>query len=86
LSRRAVHHADTALRLAKYFGTSDLFLLNFQHDTTWNSTDLLGQRLEAEVHVFHGPAVPHPVLIFIHGYEPALNADQQIAFARKNKK
>jgi addiction module HigA family antidote len=42
--------ADTALRLARYFGTSDRFWLNLQtrHDLELQR-DLLGARLEAEV-------------------------------------
>ena len=49
--------ADTALRLAKYFGTSDLFWLNLQarYDLELQK-DRLGKRLEAEVHVFQRPA------------------------------
>lgn len=45
--------ADTALRLAKYFGTSDLFWLNLQarYDLE-TQKDRLGKRLENEVHVF----------------------------------
>jgi antitoxin HigA-1 len=42
--------ADTALRLAKYFGTSDLFWLNLQarYDLEVEK-DRLGRRLDAEV-------------------------------------
>ena len=45
--------ADTALRLAKYFGTSDLFWLNLQarYDLA-TQKDRLGKRLETEVHVY----------------------------------
>lgn len=45
--------ADTALRFAKYFGTSDLFWLNLQarYDLE-TQKDRLGKRLETEVHVF----------------------------------
>lgn len=42
--------ADTALRLSRYFGTSDRFWLNLQ--TSFNldvQRDKLGDRLEAEV-------------------------------------
>jgi antitoxin HigA-1 len=42
--------ADTALRLSRYFGTSDRFWLNLQ--TTYDldvQRDKLGDRLEAEV-------------------------------------
>ena len=49
--------ANTALRLAKYFGTSDLFWLNLQarYDLELQK-DRLGKRLEAEVHVFQRQA------------------------------
>jgi antitoxin HigA-1 len=48
--------ADTALRLAKYFGTSDLFWLNLQSRYELElQRDRLGTRLEAEVHVFQRP-------------------------------
>jgi antitoxin HigA-1 len=48
--------ADTALRFAKYFGTSDLFWLNLQarYDLEVQK-DRLGSRLEAEVHVLEQP-------------------------------
>lgn len=44
--------ADTALRLARYFGTSELFWLNLQarYDLEVEK-DRLGKRLDAEVHV-----------------------------------
>ncbi len=44
--------ADTALRLARYFGTTDRFWLNLQarHDLE-TQRDLLGARLEQEVAV-----------------------------------
>src|SRR2546423_3516989 len=44
--------ADTALRLARYFGTSDRFWLNLQarYDLEIEK-DHLGKRLEREVHV-----------------------------------
>jgi addiction module HigA family antidote len=47
--------ADTALRFAKYFGTSDLFWLNLQarYDLE-TQKDRLGKRLDTEVHVFRG--------------------------------
>jgi addiction module HigA family antidote len=49
--------ADTALRLARFFGTSDLFWLNLQARYDLDvQRDLLGKRLEAEVHVFAQPA------------------------------
>ena len=49
--------ADTALRLARYFGTSDRFWLNLQ--TRYDlevEKDRLGDRLEREVRTL--PAVP----------------------------
>ena len=44
--------ADTALRLARYFGTTDRFWLNLQtrHDLELEK-DRLGKRLEAEVQI-----------------------------------
>jgi len=55
--------ADTALRFAKYFGTSDLFWLNLQarYDLEIQK-DRLGKRLDAEVHVFRGLPTPSPKL------------------------
>jgi addiction module HigA family antidote len=49
--------ADTALRLARYFGTSELFWLNLQarYDLELEK-DRLGKRLDAEVKVFDPPA------------------------------
>lgn len=49
--KRAVS-ADTALRLARYFGTTDRFWLNLQarYDLELEK-DRLGERLEAEVQV-----------------------------------
>lgn len=42
--------ADTALRLARYFGTSDRFWLNLQTSYDLDvERDRLGERLEAEV-------------------------------------
>lgn len=47
--KRAVT-ADTALRLARYFGTSDRFWLNLQASFDLDvQRDKLGKRLEAEV-------------------------------------
>ena len=44
--------ADTALRLARYFGTSDRFWLNLQaHYDLEVEKDRLGRRLEREVKV-----------------------------------
>ncbi|HYR30244.1 MAG TPA: HigA family addiction module antitoxin [Thermoanaerobaculia bacterium] len=53
--------ADTALRFARYFGTSDLFWLNLQarHDLEVQK-HRLGKRLETEVHVFRRPAPAAP--------------------------
>lgn len=43
--------ADTALRLARYFGTSDRFWLNLQARFDLETQrDLLGSRLDEEVH------------------------------------
>jgi addiction module HigA family antidote len=49
--------ADTALRLARYFGTSERFWLNLQarYDVEVER-DRLGPRLEAEVAVYQGSA------------------------------
>ena len=47
--------ADTALRLARYFGTSDWFWLNLQtHFDLEFDKDRLGRRLEKEVKVLAG--------------------------------
>lgn len=55
--------ADTALRLAKYFGTSDLFWLNLQARYDLEvQRDRLGRRLEVEVHAFQRSVGP-PVAI-----------------------
>src|ERR687887_946865 len=44
--------ADTALRLARYFGTSERFWLNLQaHYDLEVEKDRLGDRLQREVHV-----------------------------------
>lgn len=53
--------ADTALRFAKYFGTSNLFWLNLQarYDLEIQK-DRLGKRLDAEVHAFRLPARSKP--------------------------
>ena len=49
--------ADTALRLARYFGTSDLFWLNLQSRYDLEvQRDRLGKRLQTEVHVFARPS------------------------------
>ena len=45
--------ADTALRLARYFGTSERFWLNLQSRYDLEvEKDRLGARLKSEVHVF----------------------------------
>jgi addiction module HigA family antidote len=50
--KRAVS-ADTALRLARYFGTSERFWLNLQaRFDLEQQRDVLGARLEKEVRVF----------------------------------
>ena len=51
LGKRSIS-ADTALRLSKYFGTSERFWLNIQarYDLEVQK-DKLGKRLEQEVHV-----------------------------------
>jgi addiction module HigA family antidote len=49
--------ADTALRLSRYFGTSDRFWLNLQARFDLESElAILGDRLENEVKVFAGAA------------------------------
>jgi addiction module HigA family antidote len=50
--------ADTALRLARYFGTSELFWLNLQarYDLEMEK-DRLGRRLDAEVRAFQRPPI-----------------------------
>jgi len=54
--KRAVT-ADTALRLARYFGTSERFWLNLQARFDLEvERDRLGPRLETEVAVFTGSA------------------------------
>ena len=51
LGKRAVS-ADTALRLARYFGTSDRFWLNLQDSYDLDvERDRLGSRLQKEVEV-----------------------------------
>ncbi|HYW08212.1 MAG TPA: HigA family addiction module antitoxin [Longimicrobium sp.] len=54
--KRAVT-ADTALRLARFFGTSEQFWLNMQSRYDLEvERDRLGDRLETEVAVFSGRA------------------------------
>lgn len=51
LGKRSIS-ADTALRLARYFGTSEQFWLNLQnHFDLESERDRLGKRLKAEVAV-----------------------------------
>ncbi len=51
--KRAIS-ADTSLRLARYFGTTDRFWLNLQtHYDLELQRDRLGQRLETEVRVLN---------------------------------
>jgi addiction module HigA family antidote len=53
LGKRAIT-ADTALRLARFFGTSPQFWLGLQTDYDLDMTlDRLGDRLEREVHTVH---------------------------------
>ena len=52
LGKRSVT-ADTALRLARYFGTSPQFWLGLQKDYDLDvAADALGERLEREVRVY----------------------------------
>jgi addiction module HigA family antidote len=56
LGRRAIS-ADTALRLSRYFGSSERFWLNLQaHYDLEVQKDQLGGRLEKEVKVLAEPA------------------------------
>jgi antitoxin HigA-1 len=49
--------ADTALRLGRYFGTSEQFWLNLQtHYDLEIAKERLGNRLEREVRVLAGPS------------------------------
>ena len=51
--KRAIS-ADTALRLARYFGTTDRFWLNLQtHYDLELQRDRLGERLETEVRILN---------------------------------
>src|SRR5688572_29792838 len=79
--------ADTALRFAKYFGTSDLFWLNLQarYDLEVQK-DRLGDRLDTEVHVFERPAAPRSS--FTSPKRPKLGRNDRTirsAFVRKAK-
>ena len=54
--KRAIS-ADTALRLARYFGTSERFWLNLQARFDLETErDRVGKRLEKEVIVLRGPS------------------------------
>jgi addiction module HigA family antidote len=56
LGRRAIS-ADTALRLSRYFGSSERFWLNLQaHYDLEVKKDQLGGRLEKEVKILAEPA------------------------------
>ena len=56
LGKRAIS-ADTALRLSRYFGSSERFWLNLQaHHDLEVQKDFLGRRLEKEVKVLAEPA------------------------------
>ena len=80
--------ADTALRLAKYFGTSDLFWLNLQARYDLEvQRGRLGKRLDTEVHVFQGPATPRPALTSPKRRPDAERNDRttRSAFVRKAK-
>jgi addiction module HigA family antidote len=80
--------ADTALRLARFFGTSDLFWLNLQarYDLEVQK-DRLGKRLEMEVHVFKQLAPPRSSLTSPKGRPQAKRNDRiaRSAFVRKAK-
>ena len=55
LGQRAIS-VDTALRLARFFGTSERFWLNLQsHYDLEKEKDRLGSRLEREVHALSNP-------------------------------
>ena len=80
--------ADTALRLARYFGTSDLFWLNLQARYDLEvQRDRLGKRLETEVHVFGHPAAPRSSLTSAKRRPNAGRNDRtaRSAFVRKAK-
>jgi addiction module HigA family antidote len=77
--------ADTALRLAKYFGTSDLFWLNLQARYDLEvQRDRLGKRLETEVHVFERTGTPRSRFISPKRRSNAERNDRT-AFVRKVK-
>jgi addiction module HigA family antidote len=80
--------ADTALRFAKYFGTSDLFWLNLQARYDLEvQRDRLGKRLDTEVHVFERSATPRSGFPVAKGRSSAERNDRtaRSAFVRKAK-
>ena len=82
--------ADTALRFAKYFGTSDLFWLNLQAKYDLEiQKDRLGTRLDAEVHVFRGLPASSPSdrssLVRAHNVQPSRSKAARPGFVRKAK-
>lgn len=80
--------ADTALRFAKYFGTSELFWLNLQarYDLEVQK-DRLGKRLETEVHVFERSGAPRSSLTSMKRRPIAARDDRTVrsALIRKVK-
>jgi addiction module HigA family antidote len=80
--------ADTALRLARYFGTSDLFWLNLQarYDLEVQK-DRLGKRLETEVQALERSAMPRSGLPSTKQppHEKPKNRTARSAFVRKAK-
>ena len=54
--RKRAISADTALRLSRYFGTSERFWMNLQTRYAIElAKDKLGDRLEKDIHVLAGP-------------------------------
>jgi addiction module HigA family antidote len=75
--------ADTALRLARYFGTSDLFWLNLQAKYDLEvQKDRLGSRLATEVHVFQA-AAPTPAAAAQSAVRRRATRQKQSALVRK---
>lgn len=67
--------ADTALRFARYFGTSDLFWLNLQARYDLEiQRERLGPRLENEVHVLQRPAALRSRTTAKQNHRPARSA------------
>jgi addiction module HigA family antidote len=80
--------ADTALRLARYFGTSDLFWLNLQARYDLEvQREHLGKRLETEVHVFERSATRRSSLTSTQRRPNEDRRDRAVrsAFVRKAK-